>query len=69
MATEKEPFPLIDLSTTKLPRISDSDICPRCGGEDTGFGFGLADGDYGSYKWCNTCEAVVEKDPDDSDEG
>lgn len=69
MATDEVPFPLIDLSTTELPRLSENDICPRCGGEDTMMGSGLAGGGYGSYKFCNICEAVVEKDLDDSDEG
>lgn len=36
------------------------DLCPKCGTE-TQMGFGLAGGGYGAYRFCPTCEEILEK--------
>jgi len=38
--------------------------CPKCG-SGTEMGFGLAGGGYGPYRYCLTCEEIIEKWQDD----
>lgn len=44
--------------------FAEGERCPHCGGE-TQVGFGLAGGGYGPYMFCDTCEVVTSKSPEE----